>query len=111
MAFGVYLVASFVLFGRPLLDDPSRTCLCIGSTTDAGVIAWALEWWPHALLHGLNPFHPRIIYAPQGIDIAQGALMPGLALVSAIADLHSAHVTIEPAQPRGFSVALRLPLA
>jgi len=35
----------------------------------------------------------------------------GLALVSAIADLHSAHVTIEPAQPRGFSVALRLPLA
>jgi len=83
VAFGVYLVASFVLFGRPLLDDPSRTCLCIGSTTDAGVIAWALEWWPHALLHGLNPFHPRIIYAPQGIDIAQGALMPGLALVSA----------------------------
>ena len=82
-AFCVYLIASLVLFGRPLLDDPSHTCLCIGSTTDAGVIAWALEWWPHALLHGLNPFHPRIIYAPQGMDIALGALMPGLALALA----------------------------
>ena len=82
-AFGIYVVASLVLFGRPLLTDPTHTCLCVGSTTDEGVVAWALEWWPHALLHGLNPFHPRIIYAPQGFDIAEGGLMPGLALVLA----------------------------
>jgi hypothetical protein len=49
-AFGVYVVGSLVLCGRPLLDDGAHTCLCIGSTTDAGVIAWALEWWPHVLL-------------------------------------------------------------
>jgi hypothetical protein len=78
-ALGVYVAASLVLLGRPLLDDATNTCLCIGTTTDEGVIAWALEWWPHALLHGLNPFHPSIIYAPHGVDIAQGALMPGLA--------------------------------
>jgi hypothetical protein len=80
-AFGLYLVASLLLFGRPLVDDPTHSCLCIG--TDEGIFAWGLEWWPHALLHGLNPFHPDIIYAPQGINIAQGTLMPGLALVAA----------------------------
>jgi hypothetical protein len=82
-AFGVYLLASLWLFGRPLAHDPSHTCLCVSTTTDEGIVAWGLEWWPHALLHGLNPFVPRIIYAPQGFDIAQGTLMPGLALVMA----------------------------
>ncbi len=35
----------------------------------------------------------------------------GLALVSAIADLHGARLRIETAQPHGFAVALLLPLA
>ena len=35
----------------------------------------------------------------------------GLALVSAIADLHSARLRIETTQPRGLAIALRLPLA
>jgi hypothetical protein len=79
-AFLIYLFASVVLFGLPVLSHLSRDCLCIPTTTDESASSWALAWWPHALLHGLNPFFPRIIYAPQGIDIAQGALMPGLAL-------------------------------
>jgi hypothetical protein len=83
-AFVIYVVLSLVLFGRPLFNDPTHTCLCVGSTTDEGVVAWALEWWPHALLHGLNPFHPRIIYAPQGFGVlTQPGLMPILALVLA----------------------------
>jgi hypothetical protein len=44
---------------------------------------WAFAWWPHALLHGLNPFYPHLIYAPQGIDIAHGTLLPGAALLFA----------------------------
>ncbi len=82
-ALGVYLIASLWLFGRPLLDDPAHTCLCVASTTDEGIVGWGLVWWPHALLHGLNPFFSRMVYAPQGIDIAQGTLMPGLALALA----------------------------
>jgi hypothetical protein len=82
-ALGVYLVAAFLFFGLPVIGDLAHRCVCLSTTTDEGTTAWALQWWPHALLHGLNPFHPRIIYAPQGIDIAQGASMPGLALAFA----------------------------
>ena len=35
----------------------------------------------------------------------------GLALVSAITDLHGAHLKVEAAQPRGFSISLLLPIA
>ncbi len=82
-ALAIYLIASVLLFGLPVLGDLGHRCLCVANTTDEGTVAWALAWWPHALLHGLNPFHPQIIYAPQGVDIAQGALMPGLSLAFA----------------------------
>ena len=71
-----------MLFGGPLFGGGNR-CLCIASTTDAGVFAWALAWWPHALVHGLNPFHTQLLYAPQGFNIAHGALIPGAAMILA----------------------------
>jgi hypothetical protein len=83
VALVVYAGASVLLFGLPVLADPTHTCLCVGSTTDEGIVAWAFEWWPHALLHGLNPFHPHILFAPGGTDIAQVTMVPGLALVFA----------------------------
>jgi hypothetical protein len=82
-AFALYLLASVLLFAAPILAHPSRDCLCIPTTTDEGIIAWGLAWWPHALVHGLNPFFTRLIYAPQGINLAHGTLMPGLALLLA----------------------------
>lgn len=81
-AFVVYLIASLLLFGRPLLEG-GHECACVSSTTDAGVYVWAFAWWPHALLHGLNPFFTHLLYAPQGIDLAHGALVPGAALIFA----------------------------
>jgi hypothetical protein len=80
-AFLVYLVGAGVLFGHPLLHDGERDCLCVANTTDAGVYVWAFWWWPHALLHGLNPFYTHLLYAQQGIDLAHGALVPGAALL------------------------------
>lgn len=80
-AFGVYLIVALVLFGQPLFDGGTRGCICIGG--DEGIFIWAFAWWPHAVVHGLNPFHPNIIYAPQGFDIALGALTPGAALILA----------------------------
>jgi hypothetical protein len=81
LAFGIYLLASVLLFARPVLAHLSSRCLCIPTTTDEGIVGWGLAWWPHALVHGLNPFYPRILYAPAGIDIAHGTLMPAAALV------------------------------
>src|SRR6185437_208372 len=40
-------------------------------------------WWPHALAHGLNPFHASSIWAPQGLDLAWTATAPGMALLFA----------------------------
>lgn len=79
VAFGVYLVLALVLFGQPVLTGSTTQCICLGQ--DEGIFIWAFAWWPHALLHGLNPFHPNIIYAPQGFNIALGALVPGAALL------------------------------
>ena len=77
LALIVYLVGALVLFGNPLFH--SHQCICLG--TDEGIFIWAFAWWPHALLHGANPFHSNIIYAPEGFNIALGALVPGAALI------------------------------
>ncbi|HET9074578.1 MAG TPA: hypothetical protein VFN48_08360 [Solirubrobacteraceae bacterium] len=79
-AFSLYLLASVLLFARPTLGRMSSGCICIPTTTDEGIETWGFAWWPHALTHLLNPFYPRIIYAPAGIDIAHGTLMPAVAL-------------------------------
>lgn len=79
----VYVTVALVLFGRPLLDGGTHECLCVGSTTDAGVYVWAFAWWPHALLHGLNPFYTHLLYAPHGVNLAHGSLVPGAALMFA----------------------------
>lgn len=80
-AFAVYVLAALLLFGGPLWHPAHHECVCIGSTTDAGVYVWAFAWWPHALLHALNPFFTHLLYAPQGIDLAHATLVPGAALL------------------------------
>jgi hypothetical protein len=45
---------------------------------------WTFEWWPHALLNGLNPFHPDVIWAPDGANLTQGGFaLPAAAIVLA----------------------------
>jgi len=45
---------------------------------------WSFEWWPHALLNGLNPFVPHVIWAPEGANLTQGGFaLPAAALVMA----------------------------
>ncbi len=78
----MYLVAALLLFGQPLLHGGGHECLCT-SGTDEGVFAWGLAWWPHALLHGLNPFYTHLLYAPTGFDLALSTMVPGAALILA----------------------------
>ena len=80
-AFLVYLIAALLLFGAPLFEPGAHSCICVG--TDEGIFVWGMAWWPHALVHGLNPFYSHIIYAPQGFNIALGAVVPGAALLLA----------------------------
>jgi len=79
----VYLCGAGVLLGQPLLHPGDHACLCVPGTTDAGVYVWAMEWWPHAIAHGLNPLHSDLIYAPEGMNLAHGALVPAAGLIMA----------------------------
>jgi len=82
LALGLYAAAALLLFGQPFAHPGRHECLC-GATTDAGSYVWAFEWFPHALIHGINPFYTHLLYAPRGIDLAHGALVPAAALLMA----------------------------
>lgn len=79
-ALAVYLVAAVGLFGQPFAHPGRHECLC-GSSTDAGTYVWAFAWFPHALIRGLNPFYTHLLFAPQGINLAHGSLVPIAALL------------------------------
>jgi hypothetical protein len=71
LAFLGYLALSVVLFGHGALFHPNSVCACAGDG-DPTSFMWSFEWWPHAIFHGLNPFVPHIIWAPEGANLTQG---------------------------------------
>ncbi len=80
-AFGIYLVLSLALWHQVVLH-PASKCLCVG-TSDETQFMWAMVWWPHALLHGINPFITHVLWTPGGLDLARSTSVPGAALVTA----------------------------
>jgi hypothetical protein len=52
---GAYLAVSVVLFGLPVIAHPRSHIIAVDDL-DPSVYICFLAWWPHALLHGLNPF-------------------------------------------------------
>jgi hypothetical protein len=62
---------------------PDSVCACAGDG-DPTSFMWSFEWWPHALLHGLNPFVPHVIWSPEGANLTQGGFaLPVAALLMA----------------------------
>ncbi|HEY3921369.1 MAG TPA: hypothetical protein VGL76_04575 [Gaiellaceae bacterium] len=81
LVFLAYAAISFGYFGVRLLPHPGR--VMVGSGQDPFIFAWSFAWWPHALLHGTNPFVTHALYAPQGINLTWTTSVPGLAIVFA----------------------------
>ncbi len=79
-ALAIYLAASVVFFGLPILGRLSRAYL--GHGADPTSFMWCLVWWPHAILRGLNPFHTDAIWAPVGFNLARGTCVPGASLLA-----------------------------
>jgi hypothetical protein len=77
-ALGAYLLVSFFYLAIPVISHPSRDLIGFGH--DPGLFVWMLAWWPHALLHGTNPFVTHAVWSPQGADLAWVTSVPGLAL-------------------------------
>ena len=74
---GVYLAVSFAYFGVPVLHHFRRDL--VGGGSDPQLFVWSLGWWPHAVLHGQNPFVTHLLWAPHGSNLAWATSVPGLA--------------------------------
>lgn len=73
-----YLALSLLFFGRGLAGQFSSSH--IGTGPDVSLIIWLLAWWAHALTHHLNPFMPRAVFAPLGVNLAWAAVGPAVML-------------------------------
>ena len=81
-AFAVYLVLAFCFLGIRVAAHPERDVIG-GLFTDPQIFVWSFAWWPHAILHGLNPFYTHQIWAPDGFNLAWATSVPGLAIAFA----------------------------
>jgi hypothetical protein len=81
-AFVGYLGIAFLFLGLPLLSHPESTV--VGDRySDPQIFIWSFAWFPHALLHGENPFVTHAIWAPSGFDLAWATSVPALAVAFA----------------------------
>ena len=37
---------------------------------------WLMTWWPHTIIHGLNPFFSQAVFAPGGANLAWAFMDP-----------------------------------
>ncbi len=79
-AFAVYLFLSLIFFARMLpghLFD-----YYVGRDTDPSLYMWSLAWWPYVLHHHAHPFLTKLIWAPQGINLAWVTCLPLLGIIA-----------------------------
>jgi hypothetical protein len=77
-----YAALALLFWGPWVLDDPSTTIVA-ANDVDPSAYLWFFSWWPHALLHGLNPFYTDLLFVPDGYNLAWVTSMPGPSLLLA----------------------------
>lgn len=82
LALGLYLLLSLLFFGRQVVGHLGSAVIA-PNDIDPSQYQWFLAWWPHAILHGLNPFITHQVYVPQGYNLTWTTSMAGPALVLA----------------------------
>ncbi len=76
-----YALVAFCFLGLRLVLEPGSQF--IGPRPDPEIFIWAFAWWPHAILHGENPFVTHAVWAPDGVNLTWVTSVPGLALLFA----------------------------
>ena len=79
---GLYAALSLALFGIPVIGHLGSRIVA-SDQLDSSQFMWFLAWWPHALLHGLNPFVTHAIFVPEGFNLTWSTAMPGPSIVLA----------------------------
>jgi hypothetical protein len=77
-----YLALAVLTIGWHSVAHLQTICACSGSP-DPTAYMWALAWWPHAIVHGLNPFITHYQWSPTGVNLAQAAMTPTAAIAMA----------------------------
>ena len=65
-----FTLLSAVLYQTPLVTNPSGFAAGLG-LRDNDQFVWFLGWAAHAIPHALNPLQPRIVFAPDGYNLAR----------------------------------------
>ncbi len=71
-----------IYWDRSTVASLGSACTC-GLPGDPAEFAWSFDWFPHALLHGLNPLYSKAMWTPTGINLAGTNAMPVLSLLVA----------------------------
>ena len=79
---GLYAVLSLGLFGVHIIRHLDSRILA-SDPIDSSQFMWFFAWWPHALLHGLNPFVTHVMFVPDGFNLTWATGMPGPSLLLA----------------------------
>jgi hypothetical protein len=80
LAFAAYLAAFLIVYARPLIAHPNAPDLR-QYWTDPNFYTWAMQWWPYAVSHGVNPLFSGQIGAPHGNDLAWASTTPSVDLL------------------------------
>jgi hypothetical protein len=80
IAFGLYLLAAFLLYGLPVLRHYASTFAGKGAG-DSTIFLWSFAWWPHALANGQSPVLTHAVFAPTGLNLAWSTSIPGPAIL------------------------------
>lgn len=80
LAFVLYLAVSSFFFGRQALAHLGSTVIA-PNDIDSSQYQWFLAWWPHAILHGLNPFVTHAVYVPEGYNLTWTTSQAGPAIL------------------------------
>jgi hypothetical protein len=80
-AAAIYAVCALVYFAAPLFRYSGGHY--VGNGYDPQIFIWSFAWWPHAILHGENPFITHAVWAPDGVNLTWTTAVPGLALLFA----------------------------
>ncbi len=100
----VLVVTAYLLLGV-FAFWPMDLSHLFGVQVDYIQSVWFLDWVPHALAHGLNPFFSDAIFVPTGANLAQNTSSPLLGLLAA------ALAIFGPVVPINLLMTLAMPLS
>lgn len=70
------------LVGSSVLLHPTRGIVGANPSDDFQIMAWALEWWPWSIRHGVDPLRTHLLWTPGGFPTLWITSIPSVALAA-----------------------------